>query len=285
MERDPQTPNETAAIPPGYTLIAVLTSATTGKTALVMDQNTGQKLVIKTMMKRGKAASDSLFRREIAIISHLVHPHIVTVLDCGESTDYYYLIMEYMAGGTLADSLGKGRRYSVPEALAIGITLCQVLVFLEQKRVVHRDIKPSNLFISAQRLIKLGDFGLAKDITLSGKSGITTPGAGRGTLEYMPLEQLENAVKADHRSDIYSLGATLYHLLAGHPPHTGQTMNELLTDILTRTPDPIRTINTSVPGMFSDILSTMLAKRPEDRYQNPQRLLYELYQQQSRLEL
>ncbi|MBN2382216.1 serine/threonine protein kinase [bacterium] len=263
---------------PGYTTLQVLAVGPMGRSALVLCQKTGLTCVLKTLPKTVGPSSQNLFRREIELISNLAHPNIVKVLHFGETDQFFFMIMEYMDQGTLADRLHRNRLFQISEVMEIAVCLCQVLVFLTQHNIVHRDIKPANIFVTSTGTIKLGDFGLAKDISGAGQSGLTKPGTGRGTLEYMPREQLENAVNADCRSDIYSLGATLYHLLTGTPPHTGRTMTELLTSILHTTPQPVHRTNRTVPETLSAIIMKMLAKNAAERYQNPQSLLYELYQ-------
>jgi serine/threonine protein kinase len=118
-------------------------------------------------------------------------------------------------------------------------------------------------------LAKLVDFGLAKSFTSSGQSGLTAPGEGMGTLAYMPPEQLDNALMADQRSDIYSLGASLYHMLAGKRPFDEKTTRSFILKILNQMPPPIKVLNPAVPAEVQQIVEKAMAKSPDDRYQTP----------------
>lgn len=253
----------------GYRLEKEIGSGSMGTTFLGIQEKTNNKCVIKIAAQKLDIDAYLLFKREIETISELKHTNILKVLDFGRSEKELFLVTEYMKNGTLSDLIDKKNQLSPVFVINLAIQVCDGLIFLYERNIVHRDIKPSNILLGENHIPKLGDFGLAKNTATSGKSGITAPGLGRGTLEYIPLEQLENAVFADYRSDIYAFGATLYHLLTGNPPYSGESMTELLTKILKTTPLSAKEIVPKISSEFDAVLNKMLEKRPENRYQNP----------------
>lgn len=256
--------------PPDYTILTKLGEGSMGTTFLAMRRQDGQRCVLKIADLNLAATSEKLFMREIEMLASLEHQHILQVLDYGKYGQSLFLVTEYMAGGTVADRLRREQKLSLAETLPIALTISEVLCFLHSKSIVHRDIKPSNIFLSTDNVAKLGDFGLAKDTKTAGMSGITAPGLGRGTLEYIALEQLENAVFADWRSDMYSFGATLYHMLTGQKPHESSSTTELLMKILEGKPPAPRLLDPSIPPSLESLLMSMLARKPEQRPLSPE---------------
>ena len=213
------------------------------------------------------------FIRETEIIRQLNHPNIVLVYDAGETEEFVYLAMQLARGMTLRQLAGQ-RRMSAPEAARYMIQAANALHHAHTQGIIHRDVKPSNMLIPYDNpaLLLLSDFGTAK---ILGARGPTKTGATIGTPEYMSPEQAEGR-EVDQRSDIYSLGCTLYEALAGRPPFVGATPVSVLYQQVHAQPTYIRSYNSAVPRELWNVLRNCLAKRPEDRYGSAERVAEEL---------
>lgn len=159
------------------------------------------------------------------------------------------------------------------KVLQVALDLCESLRFAEGKEIIHRNIRPSNILIrKADATTLLNDLILARGIDTSDSARLTNAGEVLGDVRYMSPEQLGSGYSLDHRSDIYQLGATLYALLTGRPPLDGGTVANTIIQILTVTPESVRTKNMSIPGQLDAVIMKMLAKNPRDRYQSAQEL-------------
>ena len=223
------------------------------------------------------------FMREAETGQKLVHTNITQIFSAGECRGNYFIAMEYVEGREVSHLIKEYGRLDVGYSMRVIIQIANALQHAFQRKIVHRDIKPDNIMVSHQGVAKLVDFGLAKTFTEAGQSGLTAPGEGMGTLAYMPPEQLDNALNADQRSDIYSLGATLYHMLSGQRPFEEKTTRSFIKKILNHMPESIRRLNPAVPPELEDILNRALSKKPEDRYQQPAEMERELTELFNRL--
>ena len=248
---------------------------------------TGNNQIVALKTIKPQLVSDTKdiqrFFREAETGRKLVHPNITRVYDAGECRGTHYLSMEYIEGSEVSKLISQYGRLDVGYAMRVVIQIANALQHACDRGIVHRDIKPENVMVTGQCVAKLVDFGLAKSFTQAGSSGLTAPGEGMGTLAYMPPEQLDNALNADQRSDIYSLGATLYHMLSGARPFNEKTTRSFIMKILNNMPPPIRQVNPTVPQELSDIIERAMAKKPEDRYQQPSEMESELTQLFQRL--
>lgn len=224
------------------------------------------------------------FEREVQTAARLSHPNIVTAYDAGEFAGEHYLICEYIDGESLTQMVRDSGPLDFPDALNCIIQVAQGLEYAHGKGVIHRDIKPANILIDDQGDLKILDMGLARlqeneDILGSGgETELTTSQFFMGTIDYMAPEQARNTKHADHRSDIYSLGCTLYFLLTAKPVFGGGTTVER---ILAHKEQPIPRLSKllpQVPAEFDALFEKMLAKDPGDRYQSATDLLAELNQ-------
>jgi eukaryotic-like serine/threonine-protein kinase len=219
------------------------------------------------------------FEREARAISSLNHPNICTLYDVGHQDGIDYLVMEFLEGQTLADRLLKGP-LPLEQMLKCGIEICEGLEKAHRTGVVHRDLKPANVMLSRTGA-KLMDFGLAKGatvgatpasgltMTLSGppaEQPLTERGTVVGTFQYMSPEQLEGR-EADARSDIFALGAVLYEMSTGHRAFTGKTQASIVAAILAAEPQPISILQPMTPPALDRVVSTCLAKNPDERFQ------------------
>jgi hypothetical protein len=219
------------------------------------------------------------FEREAKLAGSLQHPNIVSVHGMGVDDNTPHYAMDYVAGETLARLLGQWQKINDGAPTAFGEKNEQVffwsmagafaavadgLQHAHSKGVIHRDIKPSNLILDQEHHLRILDFGLAR---LEGQESLTLSGELVGTPRYMSPEQARRQrISVDHRTDIYSLGATLYEVLTGQPPFLGKDHTETLSQIVTRDPVEPRRVNPRVPRDLETIVLKCLRKEPSDRY-------------------
>jgi serine/threonine protein kinase len=203
------------------------------------------------------------FFREARLAARLEHPNVVQVHDVGEEQGVHYISMQYIEGKSLDGVLKEKKKLTVNEALAITKRVAVALSAASKLGIVHRDIKPHNILISKEGVVKVADFGLAKDE--DSNRSISEPGMIMGTPYYMSPEQARGD-KVDHRSDIYSLGATLYHMLSGRRLFDGGTPVSIVMKQASEEPVQIREIEPSVPEPVAALLGKMLQKLPDKRF-------------------
>jgi serine/threonine-protein kinase len=210
------------------------------------------------------------FLRECKLAGKLRHHNIVFVIDAGISNGVHYCAMEYVKGRTLKEMLEHRSILSALEIARLALHMTLALQHAHENGVVHRDIKPSNIIISQDRVPKLCDFGLAKDITFEGRT--TTAGMVMGTPHYISPEQVTGE-RVDIRSDIYSLGATLYHCACGSPPFMATCDEAVFLKHITDEPEPLRVKRPAFSPVLGEILHRMMRKEPAARFQTPDELI------------
>ena len=223
------------------------------------------------------------FQREVQAVARLGHPNIVAALDADVFNGLHFFAMEYVEGSDLTRLVKAQGPLPVDQAIEFLTQAARGLKAAHDKGIYHRDIKPSNLILDAGGTVKILDLGLARMVQEANPagsdesdSGLTRPGDMMGTVDFMPPEQAYDARQADHRSDIYSLGCTLYYLLTGRPPYSGVTR---MACLLAHREQPIpllRDTRPEVPPILDAILERMLAKAPEDRYPSIDPLIADL---------
>lgn len=230
------------------------------------DSRNGRTVALK-MLPGGYVQDENLVRRflrEGESLSQLRHPNIVHVYETGRTDDYFYIAME-LARSTLADRLKSGQMLSNRE---ISIVISQVamgLDFAHGQGLVHRDIKPSNIMFTEDGRVILTDFGIAKNLS-DGDQAITRIGTTVGTPAYMSPEQARAESNIDQRTDIYSLGVVVFHLLTGQVPFTTSNHSELTRLIASHRPPPVRSVNPHVAEPVARVVDQALAPRPQDRF-------------------
>ena len=206
------------------------------------------------------------FLREIEIAARLHHPHILPLYDSGGSGDVLYYVMPLVEGQSLRDRLGKGGALSIDEAIRIIREVADALAYSHQHGVVHRDIKPENILLTSGHAL-VTDFGVAKAVRESASTtSLTGTGVSLGTVAYMAPEQATADPATDHRADLYALGVMAYEILAGQPPFTGNSQ-QVLAGHLTRRPEALSALRTSVPPALEAIVMRCLEKNAADRPQ------------------
>jgi serine/threonine-protein kinase len=217
----------------------------------------------------GDVESERRFQTEARSAARLDHPNIAGVHYVGEDRGIRYIVFEYIDGTNVRDLVNSGGPLPLAEAVNYTLQIAGALGHAWEREVVHRDIKPSNILITQDGLAKLVDMGLARLEQLDGtEEDETATGVTLGTFDYISPEQARNPREADTRSDIYSLGCTLFFMLTGRPPFAeGSVLQKLLLHQSEAPPD-VRDLRPEVPETLAGIVAAMLAKRPEDRFQN-----------------
>ncbi len=218
------------------------------------------------------------FVRSMKTMLPLQHPHLVRLLAAGLTQPYCWIAMEYVEGKSLAEVTDRGATMPWPQALRMGAHVSRALVFAHFHRIVHRNVSPRNILVrTADGTAKLGDLLMARALEVTPSVQVTKPGELLGDVHYMAPERTTGiATDVDHRSDMYSLGATVYALLAGRPPVKGSSMIETLLKIRQEQPAPLKQLRPLVPDALDTVVMKLLAKRPEQRYQTAAELLGEL---------
>jgi serine/threonine protein kinase len=239
-------------------------------------------VALKVIRKEKLASQESVrrFYQEVQVAAQLSHPNIVLAYDAGQVGSHHYFAMEYVEGVDLAQLVKEKGNLPVAQACDYVRQAALGLQHAHEKGLVHRDIKPANLILAsdgarapgASSVVKLLDLGLAR-FQGDGQTGMTRIGAVLGTPAYLAPEQAVSSRAADIRSDLYSLGCTLYYLLTGTPPFTGTELMAILFKHQMEKPVPLAQRGITAPAGLQTLLDKLLAKRPEDRYQTPAELI------------
>jgi tetratricopeptide (TPR) repeat protein len=205
------------------------------------------------------------FLKEIETTANLQHPHILPLFDSGRTGEFLYYVMPYVEGESLRDRLTREKQLPLDEALRLATEIAGALDYAHQQGVIHRDIKPENILLSRGHAL-VADFGIALAVREAGGERLTETGLSVGTPQYMSPEQATAERQLDARSDIYSLGAVLYEMLAGEPPFTGATGQAVIAKLMTERPTRLRIVRATVPDAVDDAVARALAKVPADRF-------------------
>jgi tetratricopeptide (TPR) repeat protein len=245
-----------------------------GRVFRARDPRLGREVAIKLLAEKFSGNEEYLkrFEHEARAASALNHPNIVTVYDTGEHDGYPWIAMELVDGKSLREFVSKGAP-SIRRLVHIAAQVADGLAAAHEKGITHRDLKPENIMVTPQGLVKILDFGLAKqatalaggDQTTADASIATRPGRIVGTLNYMSPEQARGW-PVDYRSDQFSLGTILYEMFAGRRPFRGASHADVLSAILSRDPEGLTRVNPRVPAALALLVERCLAKEREDRY-------------------
>ncbi len=221
------------------------------------------------------------FIHEAKAASSLEHPHICAIHEINETPEgQTFIVMPCYKGETLQERLERGP-LEIDEALEIASEVASALSKAHDAGMIHRDIKPGNIFVTADGVVKIMDFGLAK---LAGQTKVTRTGMTLGTVAYMSPEQARGE-EIDHRTDIWSLGVVLYEMLTGQQPFRGEYEPAVIYSIMNEEPEPVTSTRRDVPLMLEDIIEKTLAKDPVKRYQTMDELLTDLGTQRDHITL
>ncbi len=268
-----------------YKILRKIGEGGMGQVFLAQDTKLNRQIAIKVLPTEVSADSQRLHRfiHEAKSASALNHPNIITIYEINEENDVPYIAMEFVSGETLAKAI-RNRSMEMRTILDIAIQVASAISAAHSANVIHRDIKPDNIIIRPDGIAKILDFGLAK---LSEKKSPyeqeantieehkTSPGMIMGTVGYLSPEQARGKV-ADRRSDIFSFGAMLYQMVAGHQPFTGENNLDTIASILHKEPLPLNEHNPDVPNRVMAVVNRALRKDAIDRYQSADEMLFEL---------
>jgi serine/threonine protein kinase len=261
-------PSELRSLGP-YRLLRKLGEGGMGTVYLGFDVHTAQHLAIKILNDQLASQQSYIdrFNREGRSGVALNHPNIVRTYSVGQdqATGLHYLVMEYVDGPTVLHLLETRGPWPVGDVVNLGLQMAQALQHAHTRNIVHRDIKPDNILLTRSGQAKLADMGLAKPMDDSGL--LTVVRTGFGTAAYMPYEQAINARNVDGRSDLYALGATMYHLLTGQLPFPGETHLEMVERKKQGRFRPASSWVPSIPSSLDSLLNKLLALQPRDRFQ------------------
>ena len=237
----------------------------------LLNRTVAIKTIILSSDAQERAEYEARFYQEARAAGGLNHPHLITIYDIGREGDTAYMAMELLEGVELRELMKRGR-VALPLALEIASQVADGLAFAHQHGVVHRDIKPANVMVIRGRHAKIMDFGIAR-VRVSDIQ--TQAGAVLGSPKYMSPEQVTGQ-RADHRSDIFSLGIVIHELVCGSPPFSASTVPALMHSITIVTPPPPSAVDRSLPGMLDLIVAKALEKEPDARYQDAAQIAADL---------
>ncbi len=262
----PESPHLTAALSDRYVIEREIGSGGMAVVYLAHDRKLERDVALKVLRPElGAVLGAERFLAEIKISARLDHPHILTLIDSGDAGGMLYYVLPYVRGETLRDKLNREQQLGIDEAIAITRQVASALDYAHRQGLVHRDIKPENILIQEGEAM-LTDFGIALAIKEAGGNRLTQTGLSLGTPQYMSPEQATGDRGIDARSDVYSLAAVLYEMLAGEPPVTGASAQAMIAKLMTEKPTHVRILRDTVPEGIDAAITKALAKTPADRF-------------------
>jgi serine/threonine protein kinase len=265
----------------GYRVLRRIGEGGMGKVFLARRESDGELVAIKVLPPR-KAMEDELalarFQRETELSRRVVHANLAHTLDVGVEDGVYFMVLEYVLGDSLYNMVrGRdGGPWRVPDTARYFIRVLDGLAAAHAAGLVHRDLKPSNLMVTPEGDAKVLDLGLARVLDEEDADRLTGPNVVVGTLDYASPEQLSDAAHADARSDLYSIGCSIYFTLAGRPPFEGGDIINKIFKHRMEDPTPLEKVARGVPAAFAAIVRKAMAKDPHDRYQSVKELRADL---------
>lgn len=262
---------------PGYEILEKLGQGAMGTVYKARQLSMNRLVAIKTLHPRFAASPDFLKRLtgEAHIAAKLSHNNIVQAIDVGHAGDLHYFVMEYVPGTTIKEELEEGKVYSEKEAVEIVLQIAQALQHACRRGLIHRDVKPANIILSLDGIAKLADLGMARE-TEDRARARAEKGLTIGTPYYIAPEQIHGHEDIDVRADIYSLGATLYHMVTGKPPFAHKGIDAVLQAHLHEDLTPPDHLRPELSSGLGEVVEIMMAKERKQRYRNPDDLIVDL---------
>ena len=268
---------------PGYQLISKLGKGAMATVYKARQMSLDRIVAVKVLPKKLSENPEFVerFYKEGKAAARLSHNNIVQAIDVGCAPEgYHYFVMEYVEGLTLYDirqppPVGEGRNFAEAEALDVTVQMADALAHAHERGLIHRDVKPKNILLTQHGVAKLTDLGLAR-ATDDKEAAESEAGKAYGTPYYISPEQIRGDVDIDFRADIYSLGATMYHLVTGKPPFDGETPSAVMHKHLKQPLTPADHINTALSAGVGEIIDVAMAKDRDDRYQSTEDMLEDL---------
>src|SRR3954470_18564860 len=268
---------------PGYQLISKLGKGAMATVYKARQMSLDRIVAVKVLPKRLSDNPEFVerFYKEGKAAARLSHNNIVQAIDVGCAPEgYHFFVMEYVEGMTLYDIMqpppvGEGRNFAEAEALDVTMQMADALAHAHQRNLIHRDVKPKNILLTKEGVAKLTDLGLARAMD-DKEAAETEAGKAYGTPYYISPEQIRGDVDIDFRADIYSLGATMYHLVTGKPPFDGETPSAVMHKHLKQALTPADHVNTALSAGVGEIIDLAMAKDREERYSSTEDMLEDL---------
>jgi serine/threonine protein kinase len=240
---------------------------------LSLDRTVALKILPKRLSRNAEFVER--FYREGRAAAALNHNNIVQAIDVGEAGGFHYFVMEYVEGCTVFDELAGAKLYEEREAIKIVRQIADALLHAHDKGIIHRDVKPKNIMLTPARVAKLADMGLARAAS-DLEAAMAEAGRAYGTPYYISPEQIRGEVHIDHRADIYSLGATFYHMVTGRVPFEAPTPSAVMHKHLKEPLTPPDHLNTRLTAGCAAAIEMMMAKDREHRYSSCRELIIDL---------
>src|SRR5438105_1894958 len=257
-----------ASLSDRYTIERLLGHGGMATVHLAEERKHKRKVAIKVLKPEfGASVGAERFMREIGIAAQLSHPHIVPLIDSGESNGSLYYVSPYVSGGSLRDRLARQQRLPIDDSLRIAHEVGAALTYAHRNGFVHRDVKPENILFADDHAL-LSDFGIAHVHARSAEERITLGGLALGTPEYMSPEQASGDSDVGVPGDVYGLACVFYEMLAGEPPFKGASPRATMAKQVTERARPLRALRPDAPSGFERVLERALAKDPSQRYES-----------------
>jgi serine/threonine-protein kinase len=262
---------------PGYQLLQKLGQGSMGTVFKARQLSMNRLTAVKVLQPRLATKPDFLqrFTREAHLAARLSHNNVVQAIDVGSAGKLHYFVMEYVEGTTIDQELKAGKIYDEQEAVQIILQIAQALQHAHRRELIHRDIKPANIILTTEGVAKLADLGMAREIDDHALAEAER-GTTLGTPFYIAPEQIGGNEPVDSRADIYSLGATVYHMVTGQPPFPGNHIKDVLKSHLHKELTPPDHLNTKLSAGLGEVVEFMMAKDRRNRYQDPGDLIIDL---------
>jgi serine/threonine-protein kinase len=262
---------------PGYQMLEKLGAGAMAVVFKARQLSLDREVAIKVLPRRLSENREYVerFYKEGRAAARLNHNNIVQAIDVGEASGYHYFVMEYVKGTTVYDRLSRGEIYSEKEGLDIIIQIADALNHAHERGLIHRDVKPKNIMITENGIAKLADMGLAREASDQVAAQMEA-GRAYGTPYYISPEQIRGELDIDFRADIYSLGATFYHMVTGKVPFEAPTPSAVMHKHLKEILVPPDHINSALSVGVAEVIEVMMAKKRADRYSSVKMLLEDI---------
>ena len=262
---------------PGYKISKKLGAGAMATVWLGEQLSLDRKVAIKVLPRKYTTNPQFIerFYAEGRAAAQLNHPNIVQAYDVGKAGDYHYFVMEYVDGRTVHDDIVKHKRFPERDAIDLAIQVAEALLHAHDKGLVHRDVKPKNVMITREGVVKLADMGLARAIS-DKEAAEAEAGKAFGTPYYISPEQIRGEVKIGPPADVYSLGATLYHMVTGNVPFDGKNPTAVMHKHLKAELVAPDHVNPKLSAGISEVIEMMMAKEAKSRYQTCKDLIVDL---------
>lgn len=259
-----------------YVLLELIGQGGMGRVYLARDTRLNRRVALKILAPErvSNPRAVARFQREARVGAQLQHENLVRVYDFGESSGRFFLVMEFIEGRTIGSLLTEQGPMPPATAARLVRQVAQGLAHADRKGLIHRDVNPYNIMVTHDGVAKLADLGLAIDVAENDR--VTRDGATVGTFDYVAPEQARHSHSADIRSDIYSLGCSLYHMLTGQVPFPSPSLPEKLFAHQAMEPTPVEHLVPGLPPGLGDVVRTMMRKQPEERYSTPSQVVQAL---------